>query len=53
MNEAEYLMKKYGDREGCYPSRPWAEAYNTGRDLHNSSYDTKVEFNNWFIIHLK
>ena len=21
MNEAEYLIKNYGDREGCYPSR--------------------------------
>ena len=38
MNEAEYLMKNYGDRGGCYPSRPWAEADNTLRDLHNSSY---------------
>ena len=23
------------------------------RDLHNSSYDTKAEFNNCFIIHSK
>ena len=38
MNEAEYLMKN---------------ADNTLRDLHNSSYDTKAEFNNCFIIHLK
>ena len=22
MNEAQYLMKNYGNREGCYPSRP-------------------------------
>ena len=22
MNEAEYLMKNYGDQGGCYPSRP-------------------------------
>ena len=22
MNEAEYLMKNYGDRGACYPSRP-------------------------------
>ena len=39
MNEAEYLIYeelwKWG---GCYPSRPWAEADNTLRDLHNSSY---------------
>ena len=40
MNEAEYLMKT-------------AEAYNTLRDLHNSSYDTKAELNNCFIIHSK
>ena len=26
---------------------------NTLRDLHNSSYDTKAEFNNCFIIHSK
>ena len=26
MNEAEYLMKNYGDRGGCYPSRPLAKA---------------------------
>ena len=35
MNEAEYLMKNYGDRGGCYPSRPQAKADNTLRDLHN------------------
>ena len=34
MNEAEYLMKNYGDRGGCYPSRSQAEADNTLRDLH-------------------
>ena len=45
MNEAEYLyMKNYGNRGGCYPSRPQAEADNTLGDLHNSSYDTKAEF---------
>ena len=43
MNEAEYLMKNYGDRGGCCPRR----------DLHSSSYDTKAEFNNCFIIHSK
>ena len=53
MNEAEYLMKNYGDRGGCYPARPWAEEDNTLRDLNNSSYDTKAEFNNCFIIHSK
>ena len=40
MNEAECLMKNYGDCGGCY----WVD--NTLRDLHNSSYDTKAEFNN-------
>ena len=53
MNEAEYLMKNSGDRCGCYPSRPKAEADNTLRDIHNSSYDKKAEFNNCFIIHSK
>ena len=46
MNEAEYLMKNNGDQGGCYLSRPWAELDNTFRDLHNSSYDMKAEFNN-------
>ena len=32
MNEAEYLMKNYGERGGCYPSRPWAKADNTLRE---------------------
>ena len=53
MNEAEYLMKSYGDRGWCYLSRPLADADHTLRDLHNSSYDTKAEFNDCFIIHLK
>ena len=43
MNQAEYLMENYGDRGGSYPSRPKAEADNTLRDLHNSSYDTKAK----------
>ena len=30
-----------------------AEADNTLRDLHNSSYDMKAKFNNCFIIHSK
>ena len=29
MNEAEYLMKNYGDRGGCYPPRPTASTDNT------------------------
>ena len=53
MNKAEYLMKNSGDRGGCYPSRPKAEADNILRYLQNSSNDTKAEFNNYFIIHSK
>ena len=53
MNEVEYLMKNYGDLGGCYPSSLYAEADNTLRDLQNSSYDTKAEFNNCFVIHSK
>ena len=45
MNEAEYLMKNYGDGGGCFP-----KANNTFRGLHNSSYDMKAEFNNNFIL---
>ena len=37
MNEAEYLMKNYGDRGGCYPLRPLSEEDSTLRDHHNSS----------------
>ena len=53
MNDGEYLLTNYGDRGGCYPSTTHAEADNTLRDLHNSSYDTKAEFNNCLIIHSK
>ena len=44
-------MKNYGDRGGCYPSKPWAEADNTLPELHNSSYDTKAEFNRYQKVH--
>ena len=36
-----------------YPPRPSASVDNTLRDLQNSSYPTKAEFNNCFIIHSK
>ena len=49
MNEAEYLMKNYEDRGGYYT----VSTDNTLRDLHNSSYDTKAEYNNYSIIHSK
>ena len=39
-------MKNSADQGGCYPTRPKAEVhYNTLRDLQNSSYPTKTEFN--------
>ena len=44
-------MKNSEDQGGCYPQRPKAEVDNTLRDLQNSSYPTKAEFNNCFIIH--
>ena len=34
-------MKNYGDRGGCYPSTPQAEADNSLRELNNSSYGTQ------------
>ena len=46
-------MKNSADQRGCYPLRPKAEVDNTLRDLQNSSYPTKAEFNNCFIIHSK
>ena len=48
-NEAEYDMKNYADREGCYPPKQEAEVDNTLLGLHNSSYHTKAGFNNCFI----
>ena len=36
-----------------HPTRPSAQVDNTLRDLQNSSYPTKAEFNNCFIIHSK
>ena len=43
-------MKNSADQGGCYPPRPSASVDNTLRDLQNSSYPTKAEFNNCFII---
>ena len=46
-------MKNSADQGGSYPERPKAEVDNTIRDLQNSSYPTKAEFDNCFIIHSK
>ena len=46
-------MKNSADQVGCYLQRPKAEMDSTLRDLQNSSYPTKAEFNNCFIIHSK
>ena len=46
-------MKNSADQGGCYPQRPKAEVDNTLRDLQNSSYLMKAEFNNCFFIHSK
>ena len=46
-------MNNSADQGGCYPQRPKAEVDNTLRDLQNSSYPTKAEINNCFIIHSK
>ena len=46
-------MKNSADQGGCYPQTPKAEVDNTLRDLQNSSYLTKADFNNFFIIHSK
>ena len=42
-------MKNSAEQGGCYPQKPKAEVDNTLRDLQNSSYPTKAEFNNCFI----
>ena len=46
-------MKNSAKQGECYPEKPKAEVDNTLRDLQNSSYPTKAEFNNCFIIHSK
>ena len=46
-------MKNSAGRGGCYPPRSKVEVDNILRDLRNSSYPTKAEFNNCFIIHSK
>ena len=46
-------MKNSADQGRCYPLRPKAEVDKTLRDLQNSSYPTKAEFDNCFIIHSK
>ena len=47
-------MKNSADQGGCYPQRLKAKIdHDTFRDLQNSSYPTKAEFNNCFIIHSK
>ena len=46
-------MKNPADQGGCYPQRPKDEVNNILRDLQNSSYSTKAEFNNCLIIHSK
>ena len=46
-------MKNSAKQGGCYPQRPKAEVDNTLRDLQDSSYPTKAEFNNCLIIHSK
>ena len=44
-------MKNSADQGGSYPQMPKAEVDNTFRDLQNSSYPTKAEFNNCFSVH--
>ena len=46
-------MKNSAEQGACYPQRPKAKVDNTLRDLQNSSYPTKAEFNYCFIIHSK
>ena len=43
-------MKNSADQGACYPEMPKAVVDNTLRDLQNSSYPTKAELNNCFII---
>ena len=51
MNKAEQDMNNEADRGGRYLKRLKAEVHNTLQNLLNSSYPTKAEFINYFIIH--
>ena len=46
-------MKNSADQAEYYPQRATAEVDNTLRNLQHSSYPTKAEFNDCFIIHSK
>ena len=46
-------MKNSADQEECYPLRLKAKVDNILRDLQNSSYPTKAEFNNCFYYSFK
>ena len=46
-------MKNSADQGGCYPPRPSASVDNTLRDLQNSSYPTKAEFNNIALLFIQ
>ena len=46
-------MKNSADQGECYPQRPKDEVDNILRDLQNSSYPSRAEFNNCFIFHSK
>jgi hypothetical protein len=45
-------MRNYYGRGLRYLQKSTAEADNTNRGLNNSSYPTRTEFNNCFIIYL-
>ena len=46
-------MKNSAGKRRVLSTEAEAEVDNTLRDLQNSSYPTKAEFNNCFIIHSK
>ena len=46
-------MKSFAGQGGCYPPSPKASVDKTIRDLQNSSYPAKAEYNNCFIINSK
>ena len=46
-------MKNSAYQGGYYPQRPKAEVDNTLRDLQNSSYPRKAEFNNIALLFIQ
>ena len=53
MDEVECDIENYKGRGWRYLPKPQTETDNANRGLDNSRYHAKIEFNNYFIIHIR